>query len=336
MVEYKAKDHSVLQSELAELATRWPDMRFMRLYDLLWEREWLEAALDAVLDNKGSITAGVDEVSLRNLLDESGEKRTKFLDELQRELQTRNYHPLPVRRKYIPKRKKGELRPIGIPTLKDRVVQMLGKDADGDDPATKIAEISHVLIGWSGYYYRVNASKQFRALDYYARQLFLQWYCRSRKVGIRKALATVIFNGNIAIRRKGTKPLYRTSDRPSEHTALNNKAVWKYRHIENPYLVGNARINAKTEPDDPMREAEAVRSIHPIDKAYGEYYLKSRAKAMLRDGYRCQKCGSNEQLATHHIKHVPRKGRFDAKVVHSVDNLQTLCMNCHIDAHRTG
>ena len=64
MVEYKAKNHSVLQSELAELATRWKDMRFMRLYDLLWKREWLEEALSAVLSNKGSVTAGVDKMTI--------------------------------------------------------------------------------------------------------------------------------------------------------------------------------------------------------------------------------------------------------------------------------
>src|SRR5487761_693126 len=126
MVEYKAKDHSILQSELAELATRWKDMRFTRLYDLLWEREWLEVALEAVLDNEGSKTAGVDGITKRSLFESDG-TRVKFLDELQRELKTRNYHPLPVLRKWIPKRKKGEQRPIGIPTLKDRVVQMLLK-----------------------------------------------------------------------------------------------------------------------------------------------------------------------------------------------------------------
>lgn len=212
---------------------------------------------------------------------------------------------------------------------------MLGKDADQDDPQVKIASISQVFKGWSGYFFRVNSYRQFLALDYYARQLFLQWYCRSRKVSIQEALTAVTINNQIAYERAGkVKPLYRMSERLSEHTALNHKAVWKFRHIGNPYLLGNAMTNAETEPDDPLKEAEAVRSIHPIDKAYGEYYLNSRVKAMKRDDYRCQICGSEEQLATHHIKRVPRKGRFDVKIVHSVDNLQTLCMNCHINVHR--
>jgi group II intron reverse transcriptase/maturase len=220
--------------------------------------------------------------------------------------------------------------------LKVKLQEMLGKDSDQDDPQVKIAEINHVLIGWSGYFFRVNSYKQFLALDYFARQLFLQWYCRSRKVGIREALATVTIDGKIAFNREGKlKPLYRMSERPSQHTAEDSEAIWKFRHIGNPYLLGNAVTNTATEPDDPLKEAEAVRNIHPIDEAYGEYYLNNRAKAMKRDGYRCQQCDSKEQLATHHIKSVPRKGRFNVVIVHGVDNLQTLCMNCHVNVHRT-
>ena len=116
-----------IQSRLAIHANYVKAHRFHNLYDLLCRREWLEEALSAVLSNKGSVTAGVDEMTIKSLLDDTGEKRAKFLDNLQRELKTRNYHPFPVLRKYIPKRTKGEQRPIGIPTLKDRVVQMLLK-----------------------------------------------------------------------------------------------------------------------------------------------------------------------------------------------------------------
>ena len=113
-----------IQSGLAIAATRRKDKQFHNLHPLLWRREWLEQALKAVLDNTGSKTSGVDGVRRTDLREPSA--RAKFVDELRMELKQRNYRPSPVLRKYIPKANGGE-RPIGIPTLKDRTVQMVLK-----------------------------------------------------------------------------------------------------------------------------------------------------------------------------------------------------------------
>ncbi|OLE67414.1 MAG: group II intron reverse transcriptase/maturase, partial [Cyanobacteria bacterium 13_1_40CM_2_61_4] len=87
-------------------------------------REWLNAALEAVLDNAGAKTSGVDGMCGADLHEPSD--RARFVEELRTELKQRTYHPSPVLRKYIP-RANGKERPIGIPTIRDRVVQMVLK-----------------------------------------------------------------------------------------------------------------------------------------------------------------------------------------------------------------
>jgi RNA-directed DNA polymerase len=113
-----------IQSGLSIAATRRRNKQFHNLFSLLWKREWLTQALEAVLDNAGAKTSGVDGVCGADLHEPSA--RARFVEELRTELKHKTYHPSPVLRKYIPKANGGE-RPIGIPTLKDRTVQMVLK-----------------------------------------------------------------------------------------------------------------------------------------------------------------------------------------------------------------
>jgi len=83
-------------------------------------RDLLEHALRLVVRNGGA--PGVDGESLSHIT-VTPETQARWLDALQQELQTKQYRPAPVRRVYIPKSNGGE-RPLGIPTVKDRVVQM--------------------------------------------------------------------------------------------------------------------------------------------------------------------------------------------------------------------
>ena len=98
--------------------------RFDDLYHLICRRDWIEQALNAVLDNTGSRTAGVDGITRKSLAKEKD--RLQFITQLQADLKASTYQPQPVERRYIPKASGGR-RPLGIPTLRDRVVQMLIK-----------------------------------------------------------------------------------------------------------------------------------------------------------------------------------------------------------------
>jgi group II intron reverse transcriptase/maturase len=109
------------QQSFARKALAQPEHRFEDLYHLICQEQWLKAALEAALRNTGSQTAGIDGINRQSLQDEIVQE--KFIRNLQTELKTKTYQPQPVRRHWIPKAN-GKLRPLGIPTLKDRTVQM--------------------------------------------------------------------------------------------------------------------------------------------------------------------------------------------------------------------
>lgn len=102
----------------------YPEHRFENLYYLLKRDDWLNAALDAVLANVGARTGGVDGITRQNFKKEG--YREQFLENLKSELANGKYQPQPVKRQYIPKGN-DKVRPLGILTIKDRVVQMMLK-----------------------------------------------------------------------------------------------------------------------------------------------------------------------------------------------------------------
>ena len=105
------------QQSLYNKAKAEPKFRFYSLYDKTFRTDILAEAYTRVKVNGG--TCGVDEETFEDV-----ERRgvIKYLAELQLELKERRYKPLPVKRVYIPKAN-GTERPLGIPTVRDRIVQ---------------------------------------------------------------------------------------------------------------------------------------------------------------------------------------------------------------------
>jgi RNA-directed DNA polymerase len=106
-----------LQAALHAKAKSAPKFRFYSLYDKVYRPDVLQAAWEQCRRNDGA--PGVDGQTFADIEQYGVEK---WLGELAEELRTKRYEPRPVRRVFIPK-PDGKQRPLGIPTIRDRVVQ---------------------------------------------------------------------------------------------------------------------------------------------------------------------------------------------------------------------
>lgn len=112
-----------LRKKLYIKAKREPGFRFYSLYDRIYRQDVLAAAWALVVHNGGA--PGVDGISIKQIQTSPGREQA-FLEEIHTLLKAKLYKPQAVRRVMIPKANGGE-RPLGIPTVRDRVIQTAAK-----------------------------------------------------------------------------------------------------------------------------------------------------------------------------------------------------------------
>lgn len=109
---------SEIQRKLATWTATDKTRRVNRLLRLIYHPQWLERAAQVTLSSKGAKTSGIDGITKHHLQD----SLNSYLNDIRQELLSGHYQPSPARRIYIPKAN-GKQRPLGIPTIRDRIVQ---------------------------------------------------------------------------------------------------------------------------------------------------------------------------------------------------------------------
>ncbi len=109
---------SEMQHKLATWSTADKERKFDRLLRIIADRSWLAEAARITLASSGARTPGIDGVDKQAMEADLSD----VLERIRAELLSGSYLPQPARRVYIPKAD-GKQRPLGIPTLRDRIVQ---------------------------------------------------------------------------------------------------------------------------------------------------------------------------------------------------------------------
>ncbi|GAB4211765.1 MAG: hypothetical protein OHK0022_46710 [Roseiflexaceae bacterium] len=204
-----------------------------------------------------------------------------------------------------------------VDRFKRRIKQMTGRSTTYHAPLDKVLSMNRVMRGWNQYYAHVNATQIASKLTYWANDRFYRWLCKRHKRPKRWVMQTYRqrehlraydrWNMGVSDGRGRQVNLYQLTDL--------HRTTYYPRRYQHPYLTETGPVSELDTPFPAHWEGHAS-----MEKAA---WSEGRLAVLKRDNYRCTNCGSTTDLHIHH-KNPRRKGGKD-----EMDNLQTLCADCH-------
>jgi RNA-directed DNA polymerase len=187
-------------------------------------------------------------------------------------------------------------------------------------PLEKIKSLNRVMQGWNRYYEYVNATTTASKLGYWANDRLFIWLKKRHKRGARWVMQTY--------RQREQKGRYNrwslgVKDEKGQmvylyHLTDLHRRIYYARTYPHPYLLDQP-VETNTDLETPFPERwDGHTTPEKAD------WAELRLAVLARDGYKCAHCGGKENLHIHHRQ--PRRQNGS----HQMDNLQTLCQQCHM------
>lgn len=217
--------------------------------------------------------------------------------------------------------------------VKRRIKELTGRNWTWMDEYTRLTSLNTIVRGWCAYYQHTSLVRDLEEISRYTWHRYLLWLRKkhkgSRKQELIRAKTKTIHHRTrwTATLREGNHVLEAYQWLPSPVELKRSRYLQKGRiGFPHPYL--------KDEPDDedyPQWEAGPAEHLYTTAVGATQRHRNSRIdlhermlRVKIRDGFRCQQCGSADDLRVHHTK---------GQRSHRPSDLVTLCLNCHHKQH---
>lgn len=196
-----------------------------------------------------------------------------------------------------------------VQKIRDRLAAVMRYRPSQESVATRIINTNAVVRGWANYY-RIahNYTKIGRTLDHHLFWTAVKAICLKEDISAKKCLRKYRIGNTVGVHEQCTLMLFRDMTMSLDY------------HGPKPYEPGQALYDTDEELEADFRTTDKGRP--------GSADLKWTA--LIRDEFRCQHCGRNVTAAISHADHIEPVRRFaNLAQAHSLDNIQTLCLDCH-------
>ena len=181
----------------------------------------------------------------------------------------------------------------------------------------KIGSLNAVLRGWANYYkYAGDAANVFASLDYFTWRQVTSWLAQKHKCTAKRLVSRILESAN-PLRVDGVTLYTMSGDSDAYTESMEDKP--------HPYLEDSGLERESLPEDDPDLANSEER----------EGWRDARWEALQRDNWTCQECGKDLGAGTAQVHHKrPNRGYESSEEANRLENLKSLCPNCHIEIEK--